>query len=235
MLPRILLFQVNGKIESGLAAALKWRDVNAYAVDDLNAAVRQLEATAVDLVLVIFGLDNSVSLVEICRKLRRATDTPLLLFAAAATDDLAVQALNEGADLACVGQRSANYIAAQVDACLRRFEVGHESRRPTLGLDSYVTADGRVQINLADRSVRLEGSLLPFTKTEFRLLCFLLQHADHTVSYDQILHHVWSWDIENRGNVHTYVQSIRRKLHDNVETPRYIVNEFGIGYRFCLL
>lgn len=155
---------------------------------------------------------------------------PIMVVAAKATDDTSVRALAEGADLVVVGRHDASFLAAQVEAVLRCVDSAQAPGSLAAG-GKFVSRDGRLAIDLAQRTVLVEGRAVALTQIETRLLTLLLTHPGHVLSYDEIVHYVWGWEGESRGSVHAYVRMLRRKLGDRAEDPRYIANEFGCGYQ----
>ncbi len=93
-------------------------------------------------------------------------------------------------------------------------------------------ADG-LAIDFVTREVRVRGNVVRLTSTEWRLLEQLVRHAGTVLSHSQLLE--WVWGPEYVGDSHylkVFVGRLRQKLGDNVDQPRYIQTEWGIGYRF---
>jgi two-component system, OmpR family, KDP operon response regulator KdpE len=225
-----MLLNVCGRADSGFGAALKRKNLAVEKAADIGCLLEKLAGAAASLVVLCVGEAGSAAVVALCRSVRRVTEAPLMVVAVAASDDTAVQALAAGADLVVLGQHEAGFLAAQVEAVLRCVDSVDVPRSTAAG-GRFASHDGRLAIDLAQRCVDVEGVAVALTPIETRLLALLLHQPGRMLSYDEILHHVWGWDGENRGNVHAYIRSLRRKLGDRADTPRYIANEFGFGYR----
>jgi DNA-binding response OmpR family regulator len=234
MRARVMLLDVCGRAELGFVAALERNNVAVDSTSDIDFLLQKLARAPANLVLLCIGDASSAPIAAMCSSVRRATVAPLMVIAQAATDDTAVRVLGEGADLVVVGRHEARYIAAQVEAVLRCIDgINDRASVPpaAAGDGKFISRDGRLAIDLAQRTVLVEGRAVPLTQIEMRLLTLLLTRPGRVLSYDEILHSVWGWDGESRGSVHAYIRSLRRKLGDSAADPRYIANEFGYGYR----
>jgi two-component system, OmpR family, KDP operon response regulator KdpE len=86
---------------------------------------------------------------------------------------------------------------------------------------------------VAARSVTREGNRVRLTPTEWGLLEALVRHPGRLVTQKDLLHEVWgpSYDRETHY-LRVYVAGLRKKLEDDPASPRHLVTEPGIGYRF---
>ena len=118
-------------------------------------------------------------------------------------------------------------LLARVRALLRRYRMG--SRRPV------VIEVGDLQVNLAKRRVFRRGHEIRFTRTEFDILVCLAQNQDRVVTSKMILDKVWGPSHgEYVQTLRVHVGHLRRKLEPNPSSPRYIMTEPGVGYRFAV-
>ena len=91
---------------------------------------------------------------------------------------------------------------------------------------------GDLLIDLARRSVTVEGRPVRLTPTEYELLRYLALHAGKPVTHTTLLRQVWGdYAVGDKYNTRYVVAQIRKKLGDDPANPRYIVNEPGVGYR----
>jgi two-component system KDP operon response regulator KdpE len=73
------------------------------------------------------------------------------------------------------------------------------------------------------------------TTTEYRLLVYLLQHANRVVSFNHILEQVWGAAYQDSVDyVHVYISRLRQKLEEYPKHPRYLLTVHGVGYRLQL-
>jgi len=88
-------------------------------------------------------------------------------------------------------------------------------------------------VNFDSREVKVEDTPVKLTPTEYKLLYQLVRNAGRVMPFDTLLSKVWG--DEYRGDMdylNTYISRLRKKLGDDSETPRYILTERSIGYRF---
>lgn len=129
-------------------------------------------------------------------------------------------------------------IAARCEAVLRRTAAGpgDGARQGTASdEDGAVYVDRRLWVNLASRQVWVRGEPAHLTPREFRLLSFMLERRDETMSHDAILEGVWGREPEtDRPSevLKQYIWRLRQKIEADPERPEIIVTEAGAGYRF---
>lgn len=164
---------------------------------------------------------------ETCRQIRMLSNVPIIMLTSLNQEHEIIRGLNYGADDFVTKPFSRDVLAARVAAVLRRADLPSESKHQTSFADDYLTID------IERRKVLVDGEPVKLTSTEFRLLVYLLQHADKTLTYQNILVNVWGWEYQNNIDyVHVYLSHLRRKIEADPRAPRYLVNEHGYGYRF---
>ena len=164
---------------------------------------------------------------ELCRQIRKSSNTPIIMLTAMSEDMDVVRGLDEGADDYVVKPFSADILLARVRAALRRSQPKTILAQPIIYSDDYLTID------LRQRRMLVDGQLVKLTATEYRLLSYLLHNPSQILTFRQILENVWGGEFkDNTDYVHVYVWHLRRKLEQNPKSPRYILTEHGVGYRF---
>lgn len=161
---------------------------------------------------------------SLCRSVRSAgLETALLLLTARAQVEDRVSGLDSGADDYLVKPFAMDELLARVRALGRRFAVGTK--------DPWELRYGQIVMDLRAHSARRGAETLDLTKTEWGLLEFLLRHPGQTLTRQQILDYVWSYEREVQPSmVDVYISYLRKKLDapgkpDPIETVR------GVGYR----
>ncbi len=113
-------------------------------------------------------------------------------------------------------------LQARVKAALRRMEdSGNAMRLQDLTMD------------FDKKEVKKDGVLIKLTHQELELLEYLSRHAGFVVSRDKLLENVWGYDFsgETTRTVDFHVRSLRMKLGDSADNPKYIETVRGYGYR----
>ena len=162
--------------------------------------------------------------IELLQEVReRCLEVRVILMTAYASLDTAIQALRGDADDYLVKPFSLKELRQRVREALR------DEQEPE-GVMRY--RDLRVDMNA--RRVWLGGHEVELTRQEFDVLACLAERPRCTVSWQELMHHVWGYDEPTKADVGTLRSCIRRlrlKLGDNARKPRYIINRWGEGYR----
>ena len=99
------------------------------------------------------------------------------------------------------------------------------------GNDAGVTV-GQLFIDLAARTVTLDGAEVHLTPIEFGLLRVLARHQGKLVTQRQLLREVWGRGYETETHyLRVHVAHIRSKIEPEPSQPRYLITESGVGYR----
>jgi two-component system KDP operon response regulator KdpE len=182
------------------------------------AAVSHPDAAIIDLVLP--DLDG----VEVCRRLREWSEMPIILLSAVGDEDAKVRALAAGADDYVTKPFGPRELIARLQAALRRVAPHAE--------DTVMRADG-LEVDLAARVVRRDGSEVHLTPTEFDLLRVLVRNRGRLLTHRELLVSVWGPGYANDTQVlRAHVANLRRKI-EPTEGPRFVKTDPRVGYRFA--
>lgn len=163
---------------------------------------------------------------EVCQQIREHSNVLILMLTALNENSNMVRGLDSGADEYLTKPVDYEVLLARLRALLRRAE-GHLPAPQTSYEDGYLTID------LDHHQVDVAGSPVKLSKTEFNLLTYLIQHPNKVLPFDQILANVWGPGTQDHPQyVHIYMANLRKKIEADPDSPRYILNERGIGYRF---
>lgn len=164
---------------------------------------------------------------EVCRRIRRESDVPILMLTARDTELDKVVGLEIGADDYLAKPFSMRELVARVRAMLRRARHASESEA------TDVIALGGLQVDVPKHRVSADGVDIGLKPREFDLLAFLMTHPGQVFNRDQILERVWGFDYAGDARtVDTHVKTLREKLGDDADRPRWVETVRGVGYRF---
>jgi two-component system KDP operon response regulator KdpE len=184
-----------------------------------RAAVQPPDAAIVDLVL------PDGDGIEVCRALREWSRMPIILLSAVGDEGEKVRALEAGADDYVVKPFAPRELVARLQANLRR--AGDGPGEPA------IVADG-LEIDLAARAVRRDGTEVHLTPIEFGLLRALARQRGRLMTHRSLLVEVWGPAYADETQVlRTHIANLRRKIEPPGEAPRYIRTDPGVGYRFA--
>jgi two-component system, OmpR family, KDP operon response regulator KdpE len=180
-----------------------------------------------DLILLDVNMPGMNGL-EACAEFRRASEVAIIMLTVRNTEVDKVAALDAGADDYVTKPFGMPELLARVRACLRRV--------PYLASNGPdVIRFGDVEIQSKTRHVNIAGVNARFTPKEFDLLYYLASHPDTTITHSKLLQTVWGPDYGNElSYLHVFVNQIRKKIEPDPGSPRYLLTELRVGYRFCL-
>lgn len=220
---RILAVDDDRRILDALRLALEEENYVLTGATSGEEALATFGRRGFDLVLLDLMLPG-MSGFEVCRELRRASDVPIVILTARADTHDVVAGLECGADDYLTKPVEAKELAARLRAHLRRSRGGG----PPKGLliaDLEVVPDAGV--------VRRSGEDVALTRTEFRLLCELVEHRGMVLSREQLLERVWGYDyFGDTRLVDAHIRRLRTKIEPDPANPTYVVTVRGMGYKF---
>jgi len=182
------------------------------------AALQRPDAAIVDLLLP--DLDG----VELARRLREWSDMPLIVLSAVGDEDAKVRALAAGADDYVTKPFGPRELVARLQANMRRIAPEKE--------DAELHVDG-LDVDLARRTVRVQGNEVHLTPTEFDLLRLLVRNRGRLMTHRDLLLSVWGPGYGDDTQVlRAHIANLRRKI-EPPEGRRYIRTDPGVGYRFA--
>lgn len=165
---------------------------------------------------------------EVTRRIRKETQTPIIVLSALTQTGAIVRALEAGADDFISKPFNKGELIARIQALLRRTVYMNNT-----GFTPGDYDDGHLSVDLRDGQVYLLGESQYLSPTEFKLFEFLFQNAGRVCSTVKILEHVWGGLIPNGVNyLHVYIWKLRSKIEPDPSNPIYLHTEHGIGYRF---
>lgn len=216
---RILIIEDEDKILQFLQRGLTYEGYRVVTAADGPAGLALARSEVPDLVILDWmlpGLDG----LEVCRRLRAAGPTPILMLTARESVSDRVQGLDAGADDYLVKPFEFDELVARVRALLRRArpEAADLLTFADLRLDT-----GTHQAYRGDRPIEL-------TAKEYELLDLFLRHPRQVLTREVIFDRVWGYDFGGESNIiEVYVRYLRQKTEAGGE-PRLLHTVRGVGY-----
>jgi len=225
--PRILVIEDEPSLSMTIRDELEFEGFEASVAQDGVAGFERMLNDAPDLVVLDVMLPGKSGF-EICREARRrGLDTPIIMLTARAQEVDRVRGLELGADDYVVKPFSLAELVARIHAVLRRVEKPDRS-----GDESQTLRVGDLRLDARKQEVFKGGRPVDLTHKEFQLLEFLLRHPGEVISRDEFLSRLWGEAIYvTPRNVDTHMASLRRKIEDDADHPRYILSVRGAGYK----
>jgi len=205
---------------------LSWPDATVLVADDGRTGLKMFETETPDVVILDLGLPDMDGL-EVCREIRRSSDTPIIMLTARGQEAEKVRGLESGADDYVTKPFSYIELLARIKAVLRR----SQAVLPRTAELPFVS--GGLTLDFVNREVKRGGETQKLTPIEYRLLYHLIKNRGNVLPYRTLLAKVWGREyVDDTDYLKVHIQHLRKKLGDDVGEPHIIVTERGVGYKF---
>lgn len=220
----VLFVEDDDTIAMGVEYSLKQDGFQVSLACRLEEARGLLKRQSFDLVLLDLGLPDG-SGYELCKEIRAAGDTPIIIISARDEESSIVLGLDLGADDYITKPFRLRELISRMKAVLRR-------RRPVEGSDRTLTC-GNVTVATQQAKVYKNGCEVLLTALEYRLLLTLILNQGRVLTRSQILGSIWDVDEDfvNDNTLTVYIKRLREKLEDDPQNPALIKTVRGLGYQ----
>lgn len=224
--PRILVVDDEPQLIRVLRTGLKSRGYDIRAAADGLAGLELFTDWRPDLVITDLAMPN-VDGLEFCRRLREISQVPIIVLSAKGEEKTKVEALDIGADDFVTKPFGIDELLARVRASLRR------ANAPPINEATQTTLDvGDFHVDLESREIRVRDKEIHLTPKEFDLLIYFIKHSGKVLTHRTLLTAIWGGNyVEQNEYLRVFVGNLRKKIEPD-PTPRYILTEPWIGYRF---
>lgn len=221
----VLVVEDDAHIARALLVNLKARGYTTHQAATGRAALEIAAHEHPDVILLDLGLPDMEGR-QVIEGIRGWSKVPIIVVSARGESHSKVDALDRGADDYVAKPFAMDELLARLRAALRRAQPD-----PIQAL--VTTSDGRLQIDLANKSVTVENAPVRLTKLEWRLLEALARNPHRLIGRTELLTTVWGPAYGQEANyLRVYMSQLRSKLEPDPAHPRYFLTELGMGYRF---
>lgn len=220
----VLIVEDDDRLRRAMSLALTDEGFRVIDVATAEMAMTRISETLPDLVLVDIMLPGQSGL-DLCRSIRQTSSIPIIIVTARDDSHDVVAGLEAGADDYVTKPFVSKELAARIRALLRRARSSWTPPVDSRFADFHVaTEEGRVY-----RS----GEEIALTRTEFLLLCELVENPKKVLSRERLLTNVWGYDYFGDGRVvDAHIRRLRKKIEPDPASPTFVVTVRGLGYRF---
>jgi len=214
-------------IEDDLKIAALLQDyfiASGYTVEqqhDGRSGLQSVQKNPPDLVLLDLMLPH-LDGISVCQEIRKFSQVPIIMLTAKVEEVDRLLGLEVGADDYVCKPFSPREVVARAKIHLRR-QVGKTSSAPIFSIEK------------SEQRILFEGSILPLTPVEYRLLAELISHPNRVFSRQHLLDiaHEDQRDINDR-TIDSHIKNIRKKIQIKLPEPECLHSVYGVGYRFEL-
>ena len=219
---RILTVEDDERIRTAVSLALEeegWEVAETANGEDALDAFLRSPSDVVLIDIMLPGMDGF----EVCRRIRRLGDVPIVMVTARADSHDVVAGLEAGADDYLRKPFDTKELSARIRALLRRYRPSDFTAQMVFEQLEIIPDEG---------VVRLAGSEVHLTRTEFRLLVELASSPGKILSREDLLEKVWARDyFDDERLVDVHVRRLRTKIEPDPANPRFVLTVRGMGYK----
>jgi DNA-binding response OmpR family regulator len=219
----ILLVEDEENVSAFVALELKFEGYEVDVAEDGEKGFQFAQNNKYDIILLDWMIPKLDGL-EVCRRIRKASNVPIILLTARDYIGDKIAGLDAGADDYITKPFEIEELLARIRAVLRRTQ--NERNRENADILSIDT----LSIDLKKRSVHRDGKNIELTQKEFDLLYLLMRNEGEVLSRERILSDVWGYDFMGQTNVvDVYIRYLRNKIEFD-QQAKLIHTVRGIGY-----
>jgi len=225
---KILIIEDDSEIVEAVSLCfqLRWSGATVISATQGAKGLDMVETETPDLVVLDIGLPDMDGF-KVLREIRQFSQVPVIMLTVRGEDTDVAKGLELGADDYITKPFSHIELLARVQAVLRR------AQGVSVTGDERPFVSGKLSVDFASRTVKINGQPIKLTFTEYRLLYYLIKNEGRLLTHENLLNKVWGEGYtEARDLLRVHIQHLRQKLGDSAESPKIIVTEHGMGYKF---
>jgi two-component system KDP operon response regulator KdpE len=224
---RILIADDEPQITRVLRRSLTSHGYDIRSAADGESALETFGDWHPDLVITDLSMPNMDGL-ALCRQLRHLSSVPVIVLSVKGEEQTKVEALDAGADDYVTKPFGMDELLARIRATLRRAPEPRPEDAEPATLEA-----GDFRVNIESREVTVGGRQVRLTPKEYDLLVYLIRHPGKVLTHRTLLAAVWGGNyLEQTEYLRVFIGQLRKKIESDPATPRYILTEPWIGYRF---
>ena len=219
---RILIVDDEPEIRRFLRASLKVNQYDVLEAQNGSEAVAAVIAHHPDLMILDLGLPDMDG-VEVCKEIRGWSQMPIIILSVRDREKDKIDALDAGADDYLTKPFGVGELLARIRGVMRRVNTVE---------NGPIYRVGDLCVDLSRHTVTLKETEIQLTPTEFDLLKVLIMEAGKVITHRQLIHRVWGSAYEDEARLlRVNISNLRRKIEPDLNKPKFIITELGVGYR----
>ena len=207
--PLILVVEDDAAVKNLITTTLETHQYRFRTASTGETAVMEAVSHNPDVILLDLGLPDMDG-IDIIRKIRSWSKTPIIVLSARSEDTDKIDAL------------------ARLRVTFRRLnDAGDSAAAP-----ASVFTNGEMRLDYAAGTVTMSGQELHLTPIEYKLLCLLAKNVGKVLTHTYITKKIWgsAWD-NDVASLRVFMATLRKKIEPDPSNPQYIQTHIGVGYR----
>ena len=223
---KILVVEDDPAISNLIRTTLETQDYQFHTAQNGSGALMEAVSYNPDVMILDLGLPDMDG-VDIIKKVRGWSSLPIIVVSARTEDRDKVEALDAGADDYLTKPFSIEEFLARLRAALRRSHTEAKA-----GEESSLYTNGDLTIDFAAGCAYVKGEEIHLTPIEYKLLSLLAQNTGKVLTHNHILKEVWGGaQASDIPSLRVFMATLRKKIEQHPDSPRYIQTHVGVGYR----
>ena len=225
--PLILVVEDDAAVKNLITTTLETHQYRFRTASTGETAVMEAVSHNPDVILLDLGLPDMDG-IDIIRKIRSWSKTPIIVLSARSEDSDKIAALDAGADDYLTKPFSVDELLARLRSTQRRLSYMQSLEE----VQTSLFANGGLTIDYAAGCACLDGEELHLTPYEYKLLCLLAHNVGKVLTHSYITREIWgaAWE-GDVASLRVFMASLRKKIEKNPSQPQYIQTHVGVGYR----
>lgn len=223
---KILIVEDDRAVRNLISTTLQINDYEYDLAIDGKNALQLMTSNKYDIVFIDLGLPD-IDGIEIIKKFRDFSTTPIIVISARTNDEDKIEALDAGADDFLTKPFNVDELLARVRSTLRRINyVENNSVEDKISFEN-----GDIRIDYPSRSVFIKGEEIHLMPIEYSLLCLLAENVGKVLTHQYILKNIWvNYLASDLSSLRVYMTSLRKKI-EKLTDDKYIQTHVGVGYK----
>ena len=223
---KILVVEDDRAVRNLISTTLQINDYEYDLAIDGKNALQLMTSNKYDIVFIDLGLPD-IDGIEIIKKFRDFSTTPIIVISARTNDEDKIEALDAGADDFLTKPFNVDELLARVRSTLRRINYAENNSVE----DKISFENGDIRIDYSSRSVFIKGEEIHLMPIEYSLLCLLAENVGKVLTHQYILKNIWvNYLASDLSSLRVYMTSLRKKI-EKLTDDKYIQTHVGVGYK----
>lgn len=223
---KILIVEDDRAVRNLISTTLQINDYEYDLAIDGKNALQLMTSNKYDIVFIDLGLPD-IDGIEIIKKFRDFSTTPIIVISARTNDEDKIEALDAGADDFLTKPFNVDELLARVRSTLRRINYAENNSVE----DKISFENGDIRIDYPSRSVFIKGEEIHLMPIEYSLLCLLAENVGKVLTHQYILKNIWvNYLASDLSSLRVYMTSLRKKI-EKLTDDKYIQTHVGVGYK----